>query len=77
MDKKLLKRITVDPEIFNSKPIIRGMRFTVRDILDLRSADMTPEEIIHDFPFLEKDDIRAAFLYASIRLKNTPVIDAA
>ncbi len=77
MDTELLKRISIDPEIFNGKPIIRGIRFTVTDILDLLSAGMSPEEIINDFPFLEKDDIRAALLYASLRLKNTLIINAA
>ena len=77
METELLKRITIDPGIFNGKPIIRGIRFAVTDVLDLLSAGMTPEEIIADFPFLEKDDIRAALLYASLRLKNTLVINAA
>jgi uncharacterized protein (DUF433 family) len=77
METELLKRITIDPGIFNGKPIIRGIRFAVTDVLDLLSAGMTPEEIIADFPFLEKDDIRAALLYASLRLKNTVIINAA
>ena len=77
MGADLLKRITIDPGIFNGKPIIRGMRFTVTDILDLLSAGMTPGEIIEDFPFLEDDDIRAALFYASLRLKNTLIINAA
>ena len=54
METELLKRITINPEIFNGKPIIRGIRFTVTDILDLLSAGMTPEEIINDFPFSRK-----------------------
>ena len=77
METELLKRITSNPGIFNGKPIIRGMRFTVADVLDLLSADMTPDEIINDYPFLERDDIRAALLYASLRLKNTLIINAA
>jgi uncharacterized protein (DUF433 family) len=77
METELLKRITKNPGIFSGKPIIRGMRFAVTDVLDLLSAGMSSEEIINDFPFLEKDDIRAALLYASLRLKNTVVINAA
>lgn len=77
METELLKRITINPKIFNGKPIIRGIRFTVTDILDLLSSGMTPKEIIKDFPFLETDDIRAALLYASLRLKNTLIINAA
>ena len=77
METELLKRITINPGIFNGKPIIRGMRFAVTDVLDLLSSGMTPEEIINDFPFLENDDIRASLLYASLRLKNTVIINAA
>lgn len=77
METELLKRITNNPGIFNGKPIIRGIRFCVTDVLDLLSQGMTPEEIIDDFPFLEMDDIRAALLYASLRLKNTVIINAA
>ena len=78
METELLKRITINPGIFNGKPIIRGFRFyRVTDILDLLSAGMTPEEIIEDFPFLEKNDVGAALLYASLRLKNTLIITAA
>ena len=77
METELLKRITINPKIFNGKPIIRGIRFTVTDILDLLSSGMTPQEIVKDFPFLETDDIRAALLYASLRLKNTLIINAA
>ena len=77
MDTELLKRITINPGIFNGKPIIRGMRFAVTDVLELLSSEMTPEEIINDFPFLEKEDIKASLLYASLRLKNTIIINAA
>ena len=77
METELLKRITINPGIFSGKPIIRGMRFAVTDVLDLLSSGMTPEEIINDFPFLENDDIRASLLYASLRLKNTVIINAA
>jgi uncharacterized protein (DUF433 family) len=66
---QLSDRITTNPGIFNGKPIIREMRFAVTDKLDLLSAGMTPEEIIADFPFLEKDDIRAAVNYAKVNLK--------
>jgi uncharacterized protein (DUF433 family) len=75
--EELLKRITIDPGIFNGIPIIRGLRFTVTDILDLLAAGMSYKEIIDDFPFLEEDDIKAALLYASLRLSNSRIIHAA
>lgn len=61
----LLARITVDPAICHGKPCIRGLRYPVETILDLLSADMTPEEILADYPDLERDDIRAALAYAA------------
>jgi len=75
--EELLKRITINPDIFNGKPIIRGIRFTVTDILDLLAAGMSHKEMIKDFPFLEEDDIKAALLYASLRLSNSRIIHAA
>jgi uncharacterized protein (DUF433 family) len=64
METELLKRITVNPGIFNGKPIIRGMRFTVADVLGYLAAGMTQEEVLADFPYLEKEDITAALTYA-------------
>ena len=73
MDSQLLDRITINPGIFNGKPIIRGMRFKVSDVLGYLSSGMSVEEILEDFPYLEKEDITAALLYASKKLDH-PVI---
>jgi uncharacterized protein (DUF433 family) len=71
METELLKRITYNPGIFNGKPIIRGMRFKVADVLGFLAAGMTTEEILNDFPFLEPDDIKAALIYASGRIDHS------
>ena len=63
-DEKLLKRITVNPEIFGGKPIIRGMRVSVELILSLLAQGETQEAILDDYPGLEPDDIRACLAYA-------------
>jgi uncharacterized protein (DUF433 family) len=64
MDESLLKRITVNPEIFGGKPIIRGMRISVELILSLLAQGETQEMILDDYPDLESDDIRACLAYA-------------
>ena len=57
-------RITVDPTICHGKPTIRGLRYPVELILDLLDSGMTSDEILADYPDLERDDILAALEYA-------------
>lgn len=71
----LLKRITINAGIFGGKPIIRGMRFRVVDILEMLASGMTHMEILEGFPFLEEDDIRACLYYAALKF-NHPVIQS-
>ena len=64
-ENKLLKRITVNPQIFNGKPIIRGRRIAVEHVLGMLAAGDTAETILSGYPFLEPDDIRACLVYAN------------
>lgn len=75
--KKLLERITIKPGLMGGKPTVRGLRFPVGDILELLANGLSEEEILAQHPVLEKDDIHAALLYASLKMKNTVVIHAA
>lgn len=61
----LLSRITINPEIAHGKPVIRGMRYPVQNILELLSAGMTFEEILEDYPDLEREDLLATLAYAA------------
>lgn len=63
-DQELLKRITVNPEIFGGKPIIRGMRISVELILSLLAQGETEESILADYPDLASEDLRACLAYA-------------
>ena len=65
MNRNLINRITINPEIYNGKPTIRNTRYTVDLILDLLSAGMSDIEIIDDYPALEIDDIKACLAFAS------------
>lgn len=77
MTSSLLDRITIQPGLMGGKPTIRGLRFPVSDILELLSSGLTEAEILEQHPILEKQDIAAALLYASMKIKNTVVIHAA
>jgi uncharacterized protein (DUF433 family) len=65
MNKDLLNRITVNPNVCFGKPCIRGHRIWVSLILDLLANGATTEEILSDYPFLEPADILACIAYAS------------
>jgi len=62
-----LDRITVEPDKRAGKPCIRGLRITVYDVLEYLAAGMTEEEILADFPDLERADIRASLTFAAER----------
>ncbi|HYG63375.1 MAG TPA: DUF433 domain-containing protein [Thermoanaerobaculia bacterium] len=64
---ELLDRITLDPEVRSGKPVIRGTRITVADILEYLAGGMTTEEIVADFPDLSADDVRASLAFAALR----------
>ncbi len=58
-------RITIDPEKCFGKPCIRGMRMPVASILSYLSAGMTVDEILREWPELEREDIYQALAYAA------------
>jgi len=64
-EEKLLNRITVNPKIMAGKPVIKGTRVPVEQVLRLLAQGITPEQILNDYPHLTKDDIMAALLYAA------------
>lgn len=66
----LLARITIDPSICHGKPCLRGLRYPVEMLLELLSSGMTIEEILADYPDLEREDLLAALAYAT-RLAQT------
>jgi uncharacterized protein (DUF433 family) len=60
-------RITVQPDVRGGKPVIRGMRIAVSDVLEYLASGMTEADIVRDFPELEFDDVRACLLFAAER----------
>ena len=66
MEKEnLLERITVNPGVIVGKPTIRGLRITVEQILKALANGLTTEQLLEDYPDLEKDDIKACLFYAT------------
>jgi uncharacterized protein (DUF433 family) len=63
----LLARITFNPAQCAGRPCVRGMRIRVVDILELLASGVSEDQILEDFPDLEREDIRACLLYAAQR----------
>lgn len=60
-------RITIDSAVRSGKPCIKGTRITVYDILEYLAGGMSEDEILRDFPSLQRDDVRAALEFAAAR----------
>ncbi len=69
--ESLRERVTIDEKICNGKPVIRGKRIAVNTILEFLSAGDTADEILKQYPSLEKEDISACLQFAaSLMNKN-------
>jgi uncharacterized protein (DUF433 family) len=65
-----LDRITADPAVLNGQPCIRGMRLTVRRVLEALSLYPNRDELRAEYPELEDEDIRQALAYAAANLDD-------
>ncbi|WP_367025426.1 DUF433 domain-containing protein [Methylococcus sp. ANG] len=69
-------RITIEPGKRGGKPCIRGLRITVYDVLENLASGMTQEEILDDFPELERDDLLACLSFAADRERHIESLKA-
>lgn len=76
MNVSYLDRITTNPAQCGGRPCIRGMRVRVKDILEMLAAGMSEAAILQEFPYLEKEDIRAALQFAA-GMSDSPLLRAA
>jgi uncharacterized protein (DUF433 family) len=63
------ERIIRDPRVRSGQPTIRGMRVTVKDVLELLAGGMTIAEIVRDFPYIEEADVLAVLAFAAENLE--------
>lgn len=63
-------RITIDPDLCNGKPTIRGKRITVHTVLEFLSSGDSKEDILEAYPSLEPEDIDACLKFASKLMEN-------
>jgi uncharacterized protein (DUF433 family) len=70
MATQVFDRITVDPEKMNGQPCVRGLRVTVRRVLEALGTYQSREELKADYPEIDDEDIRQALAYAAAMLAD-------
>ena len=69
-----MDRITADPSICSGKPVIRGTRIMVRNILGMMAGGYTVERVLECYPELTREDVQAALEYAANVIDEEQVI---
>ena len=74
-ETNLLDRITVRPDVFGGKPIVRDMRIAVEHVLGKLAAGDTVETILSEYSFLEPEDIQACLIFAHRSMAGEHIYD--
>lgn len=72
----LLARITIDPAVCHGKPVIRNLRYPVESMLEYLAAGDSFEDLLEEFPDLEREDLQACIEFAarSLKLKSQHLV---
>ena len=66
----LLDRITIRPDICHGKPTVRGLRYPVESLLEYLAGGDSIEDVLRNFPDLEREDLLACLEFAAKSLQN-------
>ena len=69
-------RISIDPGVCGGRPVIKGTRVRVTDVLEMLGGSGSAAEIAEDFPYVSEDDVRAALAYAAAQADHAVVLAA-
>ena len=64
------ERITVNPDICNGRPVIRGTRITAQTVLEFLAAGDSVEDVLEEYPMLKREDVQACLNFASKLMSN-------
>ena len=77
MNEQLEQRISIDPQVMTGKPVIRGTRIPVELVVRMLAQGISEDDILLEYPRLERDDIRASLAYAARVLAHEDVFPLA
>lgn len=70
------ERVTVEPGKCGGRPCVRGLRIRVSDVLEMLGSGMTVEELLGEYPELEREDVYACLKYAARQADHVVVRSA-
>ena len=73
MNNAWQQRITLDPRVLGGKPTIRGLRISVEQVLRALGKAVPVDDLLRDYPELEREDIQACIAYAADRVAEERV----
>ncbi len=73
MEKLLLNRVAINPNIMGGKPVIKGTRIPLYIILQMLQDGLSFEEILSEYPKLTIEDVKAAIEYAIDRINDAEI----
>ena len=73
-EQQILSRITVDPRRMVGKPTIRGLRITVEQLLKSLAKGISENELLLDYPDLQREDFQAIYTYAANLVESEKVL---
>jgi uncharacterized protein (DUF433 family) len=66
----MLKRIVINPDVCNGRPVVRGTRISVQTVLEFLAAGDSVEDVLEEFPRLKRKDVQACIDYAARVMGN-------
>jgi len=66
----MAERITINPDVCNGKPVVKGTRITVQTVLEFLAAGDSVEDVLEEYPTLVREDVQACLDYASRLMAN-------
>jgi uncharacterized protein (DUF433 family) len=64
------QRISIDPDVCNGRPVVRGTRIAVQTVLEFLAAGDSVEDVLEEYPSLSRADVQACLDYASRVMGN-------
>jgi len=71
-----MRKIVIDPDVCNGRPVFAGTRITVQTVLEFLGAGDSPEDVVREYPALSREDVLEALRYSSRLMSHQFVVQS-